>query len=136
LLKIGKSIATFSLIVARWISKKVNVLYKRQVMEEGYSENVFSPPFHPYSENLLDSIPEPYPDSKFLESRKEDGILDEADNENPNGCPFVIRCNYALDVCNSQRPPCLAFANNHHVYWQRPPEKMPLRASHGAGKSR
>ena len=43
-------------------------------MEEGYSENIFSPPFHPYSENLLDSIPEPYPDSKFLESRKENAF--------------------------------------------------------------
>jgi peptide/nickel transport system ATP-binding protein len=129
--KISYLYIVHDLAVARWISQKITVLYKGQIMEEGYTENVFSPPFHPYSENLLDSIPEPYPDPKFLDCGKEDTVSDETVNDNPNGCPFANRCNYTLKICYSELPPRLSLANSHNIYCHLSQENLPSRTIRG-----
>jgi peptide/nickel transport system ATP-binding protein len=54
------------LAVVRWLAHRVVVLYGGEVMEEGTAEEVFSPPFHPYTETLLHSIPEPDPSRPLL----------------------------------------------------------------------
>ncbi len=47
------------LAVVRWLAHRVGVLYQGQMMEIGAAEEVFSPPYHPYTEMLLESVPEP-----------------------------------------------------------------------------
>jgi peptide/nickel transport system ATP-binding protein len=54
------------LAVVRWLAHRVVVLYGGQVMEQGTAEEVFSPPFHPYTKTLLESIPEPDPSRPLL----------------------------------------------------------------------
>ncbi|MFP6743885.1 MAG: ABC transporter ATP-binding protein, partial [Alphaproteobacteria bacterium] len=52
------------LSVVRYLADHVVVMYLGQIMEMGTVEEIFSPPYHPYTEALLSAIPIPDPDIK------------------------------------------------------------------------
>ena len=54
------------LAVVRWLAHRVVVLHQGRIMETGTPEEIFSPPFHPYTQLLLESVPEPDPSRSFL----------------------------------------------------------------------
>lgn len=92
-----------NLAVIRWLAHRVGVLYLGHLMETGTAEEVFSPPYQPYTEMLLSSVPEPDPDR----------LLPQASNAEPvhaplgsRGCPFSPRCPRNLGaICDQQMPP-------------------------------
>ena len=45
------------LAVVRWLADRVVVLYHGRIVEQGTVEEIFTPPHHPYTALLLDSIP-------------------------------------------------------------------------------
>ncbi len=53
---------THDLGTVRRIANKVAVMYKGQLVAYGPTQQVFNPPFHPYTELLLSSVPEIRPD--------------------------------------------------------------------------
>lgn len=94
---------THDLAVVRWLAHRVVVLYRGRVMETGTAEEVFSPPFHPYTEMLLRSVPDP--GSKVLLAGEESPSGREA-NPPGNGCPFAQPCPRHLgSVCDEVAPP-------------------------------
>jgi oligopeptide/dipeptide ABC transporter ATP-binding protein len=78
------------LSVVEHISDRVAVMYLGEFAEIGTTEEVFSPPHHPYSEALLSAIPEPDPlwegDQILLP-----GTVPSPMNP-PSGCRFHTRC--------------------------------------------
>ena len=52
------------LSVVRFISDRIGVIYKGQLVELAGSEQLFAHPFHPYTRSLLSAIPMPDPDSE------------------------------------------------------------------------
>lgn len=54
------------LAVVRWLAHRLIVLHRGEIVEAGTSQEVFSPPHHPYTEALIRSVPEPYPDRSLL----------------------------------------------------------------------
>lgn len=88
------------LSVVRSISDRVVVLYKGAIMEEGPTESIYAPPYHPYTHMLLDAVPEP----GRLSERGE--VAGELAPLNPAGCTFANRCPWKKgSVCDDELPP-------------------------------
>src|SRR5690606_14215115 len=45
------------LSVVRYLADRIVVMYLGQIMEQGTTDEVFSPPYHPYTEALLSAVP-------------------------------------------------------------------------------
>ncbi len=110
------------LAVVRWLAHRVLVLYRGRVMEAGTAEAVFSPPFDPYTETLLRSVPEPG-------STRSLSALDERpeayDVENLVGCPFSPRCPRHLGpICDREMPPWQRLGPAHSILCHIPPAEL------------
>jgi peptide/nickel transport system ATP-binding protein len=87
----------------RYVADNVVVMYLGQVMEAGTAEQVFEPPWHPYTEALLAAAP-------TIDRRKSGrpivltGELPSAVSP-PSGCPFHTRCPRKVGpICETERP--------------------------------
>jgi peptide/nickel transport system ATP-binding protein len=85
------------LSVVEHIADRIAVMYLGEIVEVGTAEEVFSPPYHPYTRALLSAIPEPDPlwegDRIILEGNVPSPI------DPPSGCKFHTRCPIARDDC-------------------------------------
>src|SRR5262249_61014937 len=45
------------LSVVRYLADRIVVMYLGQIMERGATEQIFDPPYHPYTEALLSAVP-------------------------------------------------------------------------------
>ena len=82
------------LSVVEHISDRVAVMYLGEFAEVGTTEEVFDPPYHPYTEALFSAIPEPDPlweDEKIFLS----GDVPSPINP-PSGCRFHTRCHRVI----------------------------------------
>lgn len=96
------------LSVVRYLSDRIVVMYLGQIMEKGTTDEVFAPPYHPYTEALLSAVP--IADTS-VKKRKIvlRGEMPSPSNP-PKGCPFSTRCQYAIEgVCNVTVPPVREF---------------------------
>ena len=78
------------LSVVEHISDRVAVMYLGEIAEVGSTDEVFEPPYHPYTEALLSAIPEPDPHwdgERTLLSGEVPSPIDP-----PSGCRFHTRC--------------------------------------------
>lgn len=96
------------LVVVRYISDDIGVLYLGYMMESGPSESIYNGPAHPYTAMLLAA--EPIPDLNRQRKRSQIRRLYNTDNEPPSpaymprGCPFANRCALVMDVCHDTMP--------------------------------
>lgn len=95
------------LSIVRYLSDRVLVMYLGHVVEMGTTEQVFSPPYHPYTEALLSAVP--IADTSVHKKRIVlEGDIPSAMNP-PSGCPFQTRCNHKANVpgglCEKEVPP-------------------------------
>lgn len=78
------------LSIVRYLSDRVLVMYLGHIVEMGTTDQIFSPPYHPYTEALLSAVP--IADTSV--SKKHivlEGEIPSALNP-PSGCPFQTRC--------------------------------------------
>lgn len=105
--------------VADWIV----VMYLGEVMEEGTNEQVYQPPYHPYTEALLSAIPLPDPTKRLGHIRLEGDI--PSPRNKPTGCPFHTRCPRFLgDICIQQDPPIREGADGHRIRCHIPLDEL------------
>ncbi len=111
------------LAVVKAIADRVAVLYQGRLCEVGTVDEIYSPPFHPYTETLLGAILVPDPDyePQLLAS-------DTPELAPPaQGCTFQRRCPYCLgDVCTQETPPWQspASAKGHQIRCHIPIEEL------------
>ena len=105
------------LSIVRYLSDRVMVMYLGHVVELGSTDQVFSPPYHPYTEALLSAVP--IADTKV--SKKHivlEGDIPSAMSP-PSGCPFQTRCRWKSKVpgglCEKEVPPVRILDGNHQV---------------------
>lgn len=97
------------LSVVRYFSDFIAVMYLGQFVEFGPAEQIYIPPYHPYTESLLAAVPIPDPAVEQKRIRLE-GTVPSALNP-PAGCRFHTRCprrNMLPDggaVCETEDPP-------------------------------
>lgn len=105
------------LSIVRYLSDRVMVMYLGHVVEIGDTDQVFSPPYHPYTEALLSAVP--IADTS-VEKRH---IVLEGDIPSamspPSGCPFQTRCRWKNEVpnglCDQDVPPVRQLTNGHQI---------------------
>jgi oligopeptide/dipeptide ABC transporter ATP-binding protein len=88
--------------VVRHISHKVAVMYAGEIVENGPTQEIFDNPQHPYTRELLDSVPRPNPDrrteKKITQSVSTDVPIDRS------GCRYLSRCQFAQSKCKTLQP--------------------------------
>ena len=121
------------LAAVRHLSNWIAVVYLGRLWEVGPAEDVFVPPYHPYTEALLSAIPIPDPDVRQEQIRLK-GSVPSAVNI-PPGCRFHTRCPRKIGkICEEQEPPWQMEGNYHQVCCHIPFDE--LRALQGAGSIR
>ncbi len=105
------------LSIVRYLSDRVMVMYLGHVVELGSTDQVFSPPYHPYTEALLSAVP--VADTSVIKKRIVlEGDIPSAMNP-PPGCPFQTRCRWKLQVpgglCDREVPPMQVLAGGHQI---------------------
>lgn len=107
------------LAVVRWLAHRVVVLFKGQIMEVGTPAEIFLPPFHPYTEMLLHSVPEPDPGRPLPAG--DEPVSDRFEVENVGGCPFAARCPHRPgSICDQEAPPLQTIDPTHAIYCHVP----------------
>tara|TARA_R110002124_G_scaffold2344_20_gene15165 strand:- start:2437 stop:4527 length:2091 start_codon:yes stop_codon:yes gene_type:complete len=105
------------LSIVRYLSDRVMVMYLGHVVELGTTDQVFSPPYHPYTEALLSAVP-------IADTRvKKKHIVLEGDVPSamnpPSGCPFQTRCRWKSQVpgdkCETVLPALRRLASDHEI---------------------
>jgi ABC-type oligopeptide transport system ATPase subunit len=120
---------THDLTTAFQISDAIIVLYRGAVAEAGDVDLVVGQPKHPYTQLLINSVPQPDPNEEWgaIQVRDEEsdqsttqvevasGLrpADAAASETARahgghliyGCTFADRCPYVMDVCRQEVPP-------------------------------
>ncbi|WP_048648065.1 ABC transporter ATP-binding protein [Nitratireductor soli] len=103
------------LSVVRYLADRVVVMYLGHIVEQGTTDQIFAPPYHPYTEALLSAIP--IADTSVRKKHIVlDGDIPSAMNP-PSGCPFQTRCGYKNRVpdgkCEREVPPLKDLGNGH-----------------------
>jgi peptide/nickel transport system ATP-binding protein len=102
------------LSLVRYLSDRVVVMYLGQIMERGATDDIFAPPYHPYTEALLSAVPIADPKIKKRQIVLE-GSIPSALNP-PSGCPFTTRCPRKLgDICDREMPPMHKIGDDHVI---------------------
>jgi peptide/nickel transport system ATP-binding protein len=102
------------LSVVRYLSDRVVVMYLGQIMEQGTTDEIFSPPYHPYTEALLSAVP--IADARVSKRKVVlAGEIPSASNP-PKGCPFSTRCPYMIPgTCDVIPPPLVEPSPGHKI---------------------
>ncbi|MGM0410769.1 MAG: ABC transporter ATP-binding protein [Bacillota bacterium] len=93
---------THDLSVIEYISDRIAVMYMGKMVELGSVDQIFDNPLHPYTNILLDAIPEPNPNEDMQEINIKGEIPSLTDL--PKGCNFQSRCPYASKDCSEDNP--------------------------------
>ncbi len=114
------------LSIVRYLSDRVMVMYLGHVVELGTTDQVFSPPYHPYTEALLSAVP--IADTSIQKMHIVlDGDIPSAMNP-PPGCPFQTRCRWknkvADGLCDREMPPVRTLANGHQIKCHLPDAEL------------
>jgi len=106
-------IITHDLGVVAGMADRIIVMYAGSIVEENNVYNLFKSPKHPYTADLLKSIP------KISEPVKEDLFSIPGNPPNlinmPDACPFYPRCQFAKDICKNKMPDLNKAQNNGSV---------------------
>jgi dipeptide transport system ATP-binding protein len=91
---------THDMAVVAETAEHVVVLYAGQQVEQRSVKELFKSPQHPYSEALLNALPE-RAQEKLLNAIP--GVV-PGQMDRPKGCLFNPRCSYAQELCRQQPP--------------------------------
>ncbi|MBT8147109.1 MAG: ATP-binding cassette domain-containing protein [Gammaproteobacteria bacterium] len=92
------------LSMVRYVSDRMAVMYLGSLVELGPADQVYFDPKHPYSEILVNSNPEPDPETeRHRQSTAIEGEIPSPVNV-PEGCRFANRCPKVMDVCRTETP--------------------------------
>lgn len=103
---------THNIAVARFIADRVIIMYAGKVVEEGDTREVISEPMHPYTQALLNSVPE----LGKKELKPPSGEVPSLINP-PSGCRFHPRCPFAMQICKEREPPLVEVNGRRVACW-------------------
>jgi peptide/nickel transport system ATP-binding protein len=113
------------LAVVRWLAERVLVLYQGHVMEQGSATEVFSPPFDPYTEMLLRSVPEPDVARPLLAADEQAQPETNGRGWTGTGCPFSPLCPRRVGpICDQEMPPWRRVSPTHGILCHIPTEEL------------
>ncbi|WP_025270473.1 ABC transporter ATP-binding protein [Hippea sp. KM1] len=96
------------------LAEKVAVMYAGWMVEYATVLELYNKPLHPYTQLLLESIPNVKIDD--MELKHIAGSLPDLKNP-PQGCRFHPRCPFAKDICKQEEPPTIQMGNRRVKCW-------------------
>ncbi len=90
---------THDLALASHLCDRIMVLYAGQDMENAPAGELFTRPYHPYTNELLNSLPNPEGDIRDIPGDVPSLLVP------PPGCRFHPRCTRATSECKQGKPP-------------------------------
>ena len=113
-MKVAVIIITHDLGVIAKLCDRVLVMYGGKVVENGLVDDIFYQKAHPYTKGLLQSIAR-------LDMKKEDQLVSIEGTppdlfSPPKGCPFAVRCEYAMEICYEEMPEQTSFSDERLAY--------------------
>jgi oligopeptide transport system ATP-binding protein len=125
---------THDLGVVAGMCDKVCVMYAGKIVEEAYTDELYSNPSHPYTSGLIQSVPR-------MDTKNKQNKLFSIEGQPPNVidlppcCPFHPRCHKAMDVCRCALPPTYTVGEHHNVNcWLYASEEEKAKALADAAK--
>ena len=94
------------------ISDYIAIMYAGKIVEFGRVEEILKSPLHPYTQALLEAIPDIRNRGKKLKSIP--GTPPDLLNP-PPGCRFNPRCPFVMDVCRAKEPDLVKVTGTHYV---------------------
>jgi peptide/nickel transport system ATP-binding protein len=88
---------THDLSVARVVADRIAVMYLGRIVEIGPAEQIIGNPAHPYTQALVDSIPDLGRESLVLPGEPASPLSP------PTGCAFHPRCAIAVEACSGEQ---------------------------------
>lgn len=108
-------------------SDEIVVLYAGRIAETGSVNQILSPPFHPYTQLLMSSVPEMrigWLEETAASQTQQAGLARSVDIRR-SGCPFVSRCPLAIPgVCERFDPPIRETPNGHRIECHKSLEEL------------
>ncbi|KHD85272.1 ABC transporter ATP-binding protein [Heyndrickxia ginsengihumi] len=92
---------THDLGVVAKVCDRTVVMYAGEVVESGRTKDILEHPFHPYTQSLLNALPDLTEPTQPLKA-----ITGESPSllHRPSGCAFAARCYKKMEICNSNHP--------------------------------
>jgi len=109
---------THDIATARYFAEDTAVMYAGHVVEQGPSQAITDNPRHPYTQLLIEAVPNPNRKIAVMPGRRATDI--PLWTRSSVGCPFVSRCPRVTSICKQTMPgPVLVapghYARCHHV---------------------
>jgi peptide/nickel transport system ATP-binding protein len=99
--------------VIRNICDRVLVMYAGHIVEEGTVSGILKNPKHPYTQALIQSIPDHQ--KRGMELFAIPGKVPSLPDRKIAVCPFVDRCSYRMEACNMGVPKTVRIEGAHVV---------------------
>jgi len=93
---------THDLATAYYVSDRIAIMFRGNIVEMGTVEQVLMNPRHPYTRLLRDSIPQADPHKRWTDTVTLAEL--EHDEYLREGCKFAGRCPLVMDMCKTQIP--------------------------------
>jgi len=117
---------THHLLVVRYVSQRVAVMYLGKIVEIADTGRLFEHPLHPYTQALLSAIAVPEVGAVSRRIILKGDVPDSV--HPPDGCRFHPRCPLVLNVCRREEPRLVAMAGGQQVACHRREETHKLFA--------
>ncbi|MBC8077522.1 MAG: ABC transporter ATP-binding protein [Chloroflexales bacterium] len=96
----------------RYLSDEVAVMYLGRIVERAPTKRLFTQPQHPYTQSLLQSVPQARWLGKRCETIPLKGEIPSPLSP-PTGCHFWPRCPHAMPICREQVPALARIDQSH-----------------------
>ena len=111
------------LAVVRTLAHRVGVLYQGELCEVGLVEEVYSPPYHPYTHMLFSAVPEV--NSRHTMSMVRNKVEANMRPKSQNACPFADRCPWKVgSICDNVTPPWQPTSSTHGLKCHIPLDEL------------
>ncbi len=95
---------THDLATAHHFAERIGIMYAGKLVELGPQDGLLQEPLHPYTQALIEAIPNPDPENRFRERPTLPGDPPNLGNP-PTGCRFHPRCPIAREgLCDVEEP--------------------------------
>ncbi len=112
------------LAVVRALAHTVGVIYRGELCEIGPVDEVYQPPYHPYTHVLLSAVPD-VDRAEPVQTPQELEEPEEPDREHVHACPFAGSCPWKIGaVCEDEPPPWRNVSEWHRLRCHHSPERL------------
>jgi peptide/nickel transport system ATP-binding protein len=121
--KVAMLFIAHDLAVVRSLADRVGVLFRGTLFEAGTVDEVFNPPFHPYTHELLMAVPSAHVRKRRAMTRR------DAEAKGVAGCPYAGRCPWQVGrICEELPPPWREAGQSLRIRCHLPLDELAARA--------